>query len=114
MEKDNEMKKTEHVKLWEQFSQEEGFNPLPFNLSEALPEGYQIVMFDPKSEESLRGEWESNPYYESDWKSYDLWKNSLTQMGEIEYPSGDGRYFLRGMIEWPSMGLSYIYEIHPL
>jgi hypothetical protein len=90
-----------HIKLFETFS----------DMFE-LPEGYSFHLFG-TDENSLIKQWESTEYYQEAYPSMEDWKESLKQMGEIEYPSGDGKYFFRGTIQWEPMGLSYIYEIHP-
>ena len=94
------------------------FNPtsLPSLVNESvsmeLPEGYAIDVFNPNKRK------DAMEYYETagvaDWSglSFEEWINSLDQLGPIEY--SDGRQYFRGAIEWPEMGISYIYEIHPL
>jgi hypothetical protein len=82
------------------------------SLSMELPEGYAIDVFNPNK----KGD--AMEYYETagvaDWSglSFGEWVNSLDQLGPIEYIGG--KQYFRGAIEWPEMGISYIYEIHPL
>lgn len=100
------MKKLNHIELFESFM-DGGFSTLL-----ELPEGYGLAIFG-TDEESLMREFHSSDYHEEAYGSFEVWKEDLVRMGKIEYPSGDGKFFFRGKIEWEPMGINYIYELHP-
>ena len=94
-----------HVKLFG------GFNPqLNETFGFDLPEGMMLRIVKNNKKDLIK-------YYEEegveDWSGLSLqeWLASLDQMGDIEY--ADGKQYYRGVIEWPSMGVKYMYELHP-
>jgi hypothetical protein len=96
-----------NLEVYENFSEEpEGFAEML-----EIPEGYGLAIFG-TDEKSLMDQFQSNPYYEETYGSFENWKSTLNQMGEIE--TEPGRSFLRGKIEWEAMGISYIYEVIPM
>lgn len=105
-----------HIKIFESFD----VSNQSFDGMIELPEGYGLAIFG-TDEESLMKEYSSTTtpgmdysYHEEAYGSFEAWKEDLNRMGEIEYPSGSGRFFYRGKIEWKKMGIDYIYELHPM
>ena len=100
------MKDLKNVKLFEQFE-----NSQPMNIE--LPEGYDLVLINTSDINSLKSHYESDSVVEWSGLSFEEWADSLSQLGNIEYTEFM-KEFYRGVIEWPEMGIKYVYEIHPL
>lgn len=95
-----------HIKLFE----DRDYLASDFEID--LPEGYLFLLFNPNDKEDCKRHFDEGATEDWSEMSFEEWMRTLDQMGQINYPSGKSYY--RGLIEWKEMGLSYIYEIHPL
>ena len=77
-----------------------------------LPEGYEFTLFNPNDKEDCKRHFDEGDTENWSEMTFEEWMGKLGQMGEIYYPSGNSYY--RGVIDWKEMGISYMYEIHPI
>jgi hypothetical protein len=77
-----------------------------------LPEGYEFTLFNPNDKADCKRHFEEGDTENWSGMTFEEWMGTLDQMGEIDYQSGNSYY--RGVIDWEEMGISYIYEIHPI
>ena len=101
-----------HIKLFEAIQSKMNESMYEDGMNIELPEGYLLDIFNLNNQEDCRRHFEVAAI--EDWSdmSFEEWLKTAGQTGVMNYP--DGREYYRGSIAWKEMGISYMYEIHPI